>query len=223
MIARAVLRGGGDREAAGPRTARAARSPDRDRGAAARRARRAPRRRAHRDVRAVLRGLRRHHGARAVRGELCDEAIRMAGAVAAHPATDRPHVHALLALMLLHASRLAARFDAAGALVSLEHQDRSRWTTRSSPRIRAPRALRRRGRGQPVPLRGGHRRLPRRRPVVRRDRLGPDRRVLRSPGRDRRLAGGQRQPRDRGRTRRGAEAGLRELRRFLERRLAELA
>jgi RNA polymerase sigma-70 factor (ECF subfamily) len=72
-------------------------------------------------------GYAAHHGARAVRRELCDEAIRMTGVVAAHPATDRPRVHALLALMLLHAARLDARVDASGALVSLEHQDRARW------------------------------------------------------------------------------------------------
>jgi RNA polymerase sigma-70 factor (ECF subfamily) len=38
-----------------------------------------------------------------------------------------PEVEGLLALMLLHHSRRDARIDAAGDLVALEQQDRSRW------------------------------------------------------------------------------------------------
>ena len=38
-----------------------------------------------------------------------------------------PELHGLLALLLLHDSRRAARLDSAGGLVSLEDQDRGRW------------------------------------------------------------------------------------------------
>jgi RNA polymerase sigma-70 factor (ECF subfamily) len=40
---------------------------------------------------------------------------------------DEPEALALLALMLLHAARADARVDAAGDLVPLEDQDRTRW------------------------------------------------------------------------------------------------
>ncbi len=62
-----------------------------------------------------------------VRRELCHEAVRLAGLVAAHPDTAAPRVDALLALMLLQASRLPARTDDAGELQVLAEQDRSRW------------------------------------------------------------------------------------------------
>ena len=60
------------------------------------------------------------------RGELCDEAIRL-GKVLAVLMPDEPEVLGLLALMLLHDARRAARLDAAGELVLLEDQDRSLW------------------------------------------------------------------------------------------------
>lgn len=59
--------------------------------------------------------------------DLAAEAIRLARqlrAVIAHPEVD-----GLLALMLLHHARRAARFTAHGALVPLEAQDRTRWDT----------------------------------------------------------------------------------------------
>ncbi|HEX4341537.1 MAG TPA: DUF6596 domain-containing protein [Polyangiaceae bacterium] len=62
-----------------------------------------------------------------VRAELCADAIRLATLLAASPATASAEVDALLALMYLHAARMPARLDAAGALVPLEHQDRSLW------------------------------------------------------------------------------------------------
>lgn len=62
-----------------------------------------------------------------VRHDLCAEAIRLTTTLAAHPAGDQPKVHALLALMLLHAARLPARTDAAGDFLLLETQDRARW------------------------------------------------------------------------------------------------
>lgn len=67
-------------------------------------------------------------GAQVVRNDLCDEAIRLASILAAHPATDRPETHALLSLLLLNAARLPARIDSYGHIVRLEDQDRSLWS-----------------------------------------------------------------------------------------------
>jgi RNA polymerase sigma-70 factor, ECF subfamily len=61
-----------------------------------------------------------------VRRELCAEAIRLAR-VLCELMPDGPEALALLALMLLHDSRRDARVDAAGELVLLADQDRSRW------------------------------------------------------------------------------------------------
>jgi RNA polymerase sigma-70 factor (ECF subfamily) len=63
-----------------------------------------------------------------MRHELCVEAIRLARIVKSLMEPSVPgEVTALLALMLLHDSRRAARLDAAGDLVVLEEQDRSLW------------------------------------------------------------------------------------------------
>ena len=61
-----------------------------------------------------------------VRITLCEEAIRL-GHTLVELMPDEPEVRGLLALMLLHHARRNARVDAAGDLVTLEHQDRSRW------------------------------------------------------------------------------------------------
>ena len=58
--------------------------------------------------------------------ELCREAIRVTR-ILARLMPDEPEVAGLLALMLLHDARAEARFDAGGALVLLEDQDRTRW------------------------------------------------------------------------------------------------
>ncbi len=61
-----------------------------------------------------------------MRVDLCEEAIRLARMlVSLIPDTSEPG--GLLALMLLHHSRRSVRVDAAGELVTLEEQDRSRW------------------------------------------------------------------------------------------------
>jgi RNA polymerase sigma-70 factor, ECF subfamily len=65
-------------------------------------------------------------GADLVRAGLCDEAIRLARTLAALM-PDEPEVVGLLALMLMHGARHAARVDDAGDLVPLESQDRTRW------------------------------------------------------------------------------------------------
>jgi RNA polymerase sigma-70 factor, ECF subfamily len=65
-------------------------------------------------------------GAVHVRDDLCDEAIRL-GKLLAVLMPDEPEVLGLLALMLLHDSRRAARLGADGELVLLEDQDRTLW------------------------------------------------------------------------------------------------
>ncbi len=65
-------------------------------------------------------------GADLVRQNLCAEAIRLAR-VLVSLMPDEPEAAGLLALMLLHDARRAARLDGAGDLVTLEDQDRSRW------------------------------------------------------------------------------------------------
>ncbi|MFI6243851.1 RNA polymerase sigma factor [Micromonospora sp. NPDC050795] len=61
--------------------------------------------------------------------DLAAEAIRLTRQLAA--AINHPEVTGLLALMLLHHARRAARTAADGSLVPLAEQDRSRWDTRS--------------------------------------------------------------------------------------------
>ncbi|WP_030144396.1 MULTISPECIES: DUF6596 domain-containing protein [unclassified Glycomyces] len=87
------------------------------------------------DVRAVLRVLylmfdQGFVGASPNAGEadLAEEAIRLTRQLAAS-VPDDPEAAGLLALMLLHHARRAARFDASGDLVALADQDRSRWDT----------------------------------------------------------------------------------------------
>jgi RNA polymerase sigma factor (sigma-70 family) len=66
-------------------------------------------------------------GEKLVREELCHEAIRLATALAGHPAGNQSRTHALLALMLLNGARLQARVDAEGNMLRLQEQDRARW------------------------------------------------------------------------------------------------
>ena len=63
-----------------------------------------------------------------VRPELGAEAIRL-GRMLVALMPDEPEALGLLALMLLHDSRRAARVGDDGALVLMDHQDRSRWDT----------------------------------------------------------------------------------------------
>lgn len=71
-------------------------------------------------------------GEQLIRRDLCAEAIHL-GRVLTRLLADSPDLLedpeslGLLALMLLHDSRRKARVDAAGALVTLEEQDRSLW------------------------------------------------------------------------------------------------
>jgi RNA polymerase sigma-70 factor (ECF subfamily) len=65
-------------------------------------------------------------GDRLVRGELCDEAIRL-GELLCRLMPDAAEVWGLSALMLLHDARRAARVDPSGGYVALDDQDRSLW------------------------------------------------------------------------------------------------
>jgi RNA polymerase sigma-70 factor (ECF subfamily) len=65
-------------------------------------------------------------GERLVRDELCGEAIRL-GRLLAELMPDDAETAGLLALMLIHDARRAARVDDAGGYVALPDQDRSRW------------------------------------------------------------------------------------------------
>ncbi|MFO0727966.1 MAG: sigma-70 family RNA polymerase sigma factor [Myxococcota bacterium] len=67
------------------------------------------------------------HEDEAIRAELCEEAIRLATSLSAHPVGATPETFSLLALMHLHSARLSARRDATGGLLLLEEQDRSLW------------------------------------------------------------------------------------------------
>jgi RNA polymerase sigma-70 factor, ECF subfamily len=65
-------------------------------------------------------------GPSAIRDELCDEGVRLAGELCSLMPTER-EAHALAALVLLHDSRRRTRVDADGALVPIDEQDRSQW------------------------------------------------------------------------------------------------
>jgi len=64
-------------------------------------------------------------GPELTRADLCVEAIRLGQHLC--ELLEDPEALGLLALMLLHESRRATRQDAAGDLILLEDQDRSRW------------------------------------------------------------------------------------------------
>ncbi|HEV8041251.1 MAG TPA: RNA polymerase sigma factor [Bryobacteraceae bacterium] len=66
-------------------------------------------------------------GGSLVRTDLCAEAIRLGRLVRTLMSPAPAEVTGLLALLLLHDARRDARLDAAGDLVILEDQDRSRW------------------------------------------------------------------------------------------------
>jgi RNA polymerase sigma-70 factor, ECF subfamily len=75
-------------------------------------------------------GYAAHGGDRLVRRELMDEARRLLGMLLASPLVpehDRAEVHAVASLAAFLAARSETRTDAAGGLVLLEDQDRSRW------------------------------------------------------------------------------------------------
>jgi RNA polymerase sigma-70 factor, ECF subfamily len=78
-------------------------------------------------------------GPSAIRDELCDEGVRLAGELCTLMPGERD-AQALAALVLLHDSRRQTRVDADGTLVPLDEQDRSLWDrgriTRGLDRLR---------------------------------------------------------------------------------------
>lgn len=68
-------------------------------------------------------------GDQLVRGDLCQEALRLVVLLVQSPVTARPDAHALLALLCFTAARLPSR-TAGAAVVSLRDQDRTRWDQR---------------------------------------------------------------------------------------------
>jgi RNA polymerase sigma-70 factor (ECF subfamily) len=69
-------------------------------------------------------------GGALVRTDLCAEAIRLARLVQALMSPTPAEATGLLALMLLHDARRAARLDSSGDLVLLDEQDRTLWNRR---------------------------------------------------------------------------------------------
>jgi predicted RNA polymerase sigma factor len=71
-----------------------------------------------------------YHGAspeKAVRVELCQEAMGLASILSKNPLGATPSTYALAALMSLNAARLPARLDLSGNLTVLAEQDRSQF------------------------------------------------------------------------------------------------
>ena len=125
--------------------------------------------------------------------DLADEAIRLTRQV--RSMTDDEEVSGLLALMLLHHSRRAARTTSDGTLVPLAEQDRSRWDTAlitegvADPAVGAGARPARR-----VPGAGRDRCPARRRADGRGDGLGADRGVVRRARPAHRQPGGPAEP-----------------------------
>jgi predicted RNA polymerase sigma factor len=72
-------------------------------------------------------GYNASQGEELIRGDLCEEAIRLTSLLAEHSAGDTPKTHALLALLLFQAARFSARVDSAGEILLLQDQDRAVW------------------------------------------------------------------------------------------------
>lgn len=75
-------------------------------------------------------GYRAHAGEALVRSDLVDEAVRLNALLVERTDTRSPAAHALLALMLMLGSRIPARTNEHGDLITLAQQDRSKWDRR---------------------------------------------------------------------------------------------
>jgi RNA polymerase sigma-70 factor (ECF subfamily) len=133
-------------------------------------------------------------GEQHLRPALCEEAIRLVRLL--HQLFgDDAEVGGLVALMLLQHARAAARLDAAGDIVLLEAQDRTRWDPcpdRTGPGLPARRAGPAGVRALPVA--GRHCRHARTRAVRGAHRLGGDRSALCRAGSAAAFAGGDAEP-----------------------------
>ncbi len=72
-------------------------------------------------------GYYRTQAEEAISQDLCWEAMRLALILTQQKSTNLARVHALIALMCFHASRLNSRIGAEGQLLLLDQQDRSNW------------------------------------------------------------------------------------------------
>ena len=68
-------------------------------------------------------------GSQIIKRDICYEALRLALLLQENKYCKHPNLEALIALMCFHASRFDARLDENGELVTLEHQDRSKYNT----------------------------------------------------------------------------------------------
>lgn len=75
-------------------------------------------------------GYRTHAGEALIRSDLVNEAVRLNALLVERTDTHNPAAHALLALMLLLGSRIPARTNQRGDLITLAQQDRSQWDRR---------------------------------------------------------------------------------------------
>ncbi len=66
------------------------------------------------------------HNDKAIRKDLCLEALRLTHLLKGH-FKDQPRLYALLALMCFHAARFEARMDENQAIILFEDQDRDQW------------------------------------------------------------------------------------------------
>ena len=66
-------------------------------------------------------------GSNVLKKDICYEALRLALLLRDNQYCKHPNLDALIALMCFHASRFDARLDDQGELVTLEHQDRSKY------------------------------------------------------------------------------------------------
>lgn len=66
-------------------------------------------------------------GSQVLKREICYEALRLALLLQKNKYCNHPNLDALIALICFHASRFDARLDENGELVTLEHQDRSKY------------------------------------------------------------------------------------------------
>lgn len=62
-----------------------------------------------------------------LRKDLCEEAMRLTYLLIGNPATSKPAVNALLALMCFHSSRFDARLNEKGEAILYEDQDETLW------------------------------------------------------------------------------------------------
>lgn len=72
-------------------------------------------------------GYKSAEGADLLRKELCEEAIRLNKVLLESEICNTPSANALISLMYFHSSRFDARVNEVGEIVTLEHQDRSKW------------------------------------------------------------------------------------------------